>query len=310
MNSTSLARAGEDAVDRRPVVVVGLQPQAGLVVVLGQARRVDLRRHHPRARVGHGLDDQVLRRRPRPVHRAVGDREVERAARDGERVLRVRPQDGPARRCRARCRRTRPSAPARSGTPRAGRVTRTSTLRGLALPPGSVGDRHGRRVVARGSRRCRSGPRRWTGPRSCRTPRSPTRRSAPRPRRRSPSASNATSSGASPLAGAAAAVTSGGAVFAAPLPVNRNQLRFIRLPVCVGWSKTTNRAMRPRPARCPAGPSSRPARSASRPSGRCSASRPPPRRSGSSNFQLDRAAGAVRRDPEGGPCRGPRGCRG
>ena len=36
-------------------------------------------------------------------------------------------------------------------------------------------------------------------------------------------------------------MTSGGAVTAAPLPANRNQLRFIRLPVAVGWRKTTNR---------------------------------------------------------------------
>jgi hypothetical protein len=53
-------------------------------------------------------------------------------------------------------------------------------------------------------------------------------------------ASNATSSGASPVAGSAAAVSSGGAVTAAPLPANLNQFRFIRAPVSVGWRKTTN----------------------------------------------------------------------
>ena len=47
-------------------------------------------------------------------------------------------------------------------------------------------------------------------------------------------ASNATSSGASPVVGSAVAETSGGAVTAAPLPVNLNQFRFISEPVAVG----------------------------------------------------------------------------
>ena len=58
--------AGRDHVHRRPVVVVGVHPQAGLLVVLVERRDLDRGRDRPRAARRHRLRDDVHRARRRP----------------------------------------------------------------------------------------------------------------------------------------------------------------------------------------------------------------------------------------------------
>ena len=105
-----------------------------------------------------------------------------------------------------------------------------------------VGDQVASRCRCRRARTCR-----WRRAcrrcRRCRPRRSPTCRSvARRPRRPDPSPCRRTRPRAAPRRspGVAVAPTTGGALTAAPLPLNRNQLRFISDPVAVGWRNTTN----------------------------------------------------------------------
>ena len=109
-----------DHVHRRPVVVVRLHAQAGLLVVLGRARSAEILAVAVHVAVGQRLDDEVLRATCRPPYiepLAIGRFRLPPETLERIRVRRAAgPSSGSGR---ARRRRTRPSGPGPSGTRRA-----------------------------------------------------------------------------------------------------------------------------------------------------------------------------------------------